>query len=211
MGLKYEDEKTVTPTVVTVVTPTVVTVVTPTVVTPTVVTPTVVTPTVVASKSVWGKIPQSIIPLPLPLPLPISFPPFLPLLPMSIHPPLQPPLPLPVFFHSHPPLLRKNKWDIVDPVIMKMVKAVVEINKKVEKIASVELETKVKKAKEKAFEITQRLFIDEEKTWTKVNKTKCLKEDKVLVLRVPKKDAEIALLSAIRNGLTNFKIEYSDS
>jgi hypothetical protein len=99
----------------------------------------------------------------------------------------------------------------------RVVAAVKVINERVEKIELDDLERRVYKAKAKAAEITKRLVTAEKKTWTKVKgrgSTRQVTENReteaVTVFRVPRADAELALLGAIRNGLTNFRIEYTD-
>ena len=111
----------------------------------------------------------------------------------------------------------KTRWGprpVLDPVIVKVAAAVQAINERVAKIQTADIERRVRKAKAKAAEITKRLAAIE-KTWTKVDGRKSVrgvtKEPEVTVLRVPRADAELALLGAIRNGLTNFRIEYTDS
>lgn len=113
---------------------------------------------------------------------------------------------------------RKTRWGprpVLDPVMVKVAAAVKAINEKVAKIQTADIERRVRKAKAKAAEITKRLAAIEKKTWTKVEGRKSVrgvtKEPEVTVLRVPRADAELALLGAIRNGLTNFRIEYTDS
>jgi hypothetical protein len=111
---------------------------------------------------------------------------------------------------------QKKRWDpVLDPVMVKVAAAVQAINERVAKIQTADIERRVRKAKAKAAEITKRLAAIEKKTWTKVEGRKSVrgvtKEPEVTVLRVPRADAELALLGAIRNGLTNFRIEYTDS
>jgi 8-oxo-dGTP pyrophosphatase MutT (NUDIX family) len=86
-----------------------------------------------------------------------------------------------------PSLAKKQNCDIM----AKVSTAVQKINKKVAKIEKDDLDRRLNKAITKAAEITQRL-------------------EPVTILRVPKADAELALIGAIRNGLTNFRIEYID-
>ena len=113
---------------------------------------------------------------------------------------------------------QKKRWDprpVLDPVIVKVAAAVQAINDRVAKIQTADIERRVRNAKAKAAEITKRLAAIEKKTWTKVEGRKSVrgvtKEPEVTVLRVPRADAELALLGAIRNGLTNFRIEYTDA
>ena len=113
---------------------------------------------------------------------------------------------------------QKKRWGprpVLDPVIVKVAAAVQAINERVAKIQTADIERRVRKAKAKAAEITKRLTAIEKKTWTKVKGRESVrgvtKEPEVTVLRVPRADAELALLGAIRNGLTNFRIEYTDS
>jgi hypothetical protein len=139
-----------------------------------------------------------------------------------------------------PARVRKQRWDVVDPVMAKVMAAVQAINQRVAEINQTDLmrrvhkakaneveitkqvvtaeETdlmrRVRKAKAKAVEITKRVVTAEEKTWVKVHRRRSAhqeaKETEVTVLRVPRADAELALLGAIRNGLTNFRIVYTD-
>ena len=113
---------------------------------------------------------------------------------------------------------QKKRWDprpVLDPVIVKVAAAVQAINERVAKIQTADIERRVRNAKAKAAEITKRLAAIEKKTLTKVEGRQSVrvvtKEPEVTVLRVPRADAELALLGAIRNGLTNFRIEYTDA
>jgi hypothetical protein len=165
-----------------------------------------------------------------------------------------------------PPVEKKQCWDVVDPVMTKVIAAVeainkrvadiqqsdlnrqvlqakakiseinkrltttdqsdlnrrvklakekaAEINKKLTTIDQSNLNRRVRRAKAKAVEINKRLVAIERKSWTKVEGHKAAykekKETETTVIRVRKVDAELALLGAIRNGLTNFRIEYTD-
>ena len=135
-----------------------------------------------------------------------------------------------------PPRERKQTWDVnpvSDPVMVKVMAAVYVINERVAKVTAAvqainervakikrtDLERRIRKAKAKAVEITKRLVTAEEKTWTKVAGRRSAhmeagamktREPEATVFRVPRADAELALLGAIRNGLTNFRIEYTD-
>jgi 8-oxo-dGTP pyrophosphatase MutT (NUDIX family) len=101
-----------------------------------------------------------------------------------------------------------EKKQICD-IMTKVTTAVEKINKKVAKIEKDDIDSRVDKAITKAAEITQRLMT--EKTLEKVTKVEGSKQtEPVTILRVPKADAELALIGAIRNGLTNFRIEYID-
>jgi hypothetical protein len=118
----------------------------------------------------------------------------------------------------------KQCWDVIDPKMVKVFAAVAVINQKIaieaakQKAVEINIQLAVKKARAKAVEINQRLQADtgdrkEAKTWTKVEyrgkhspvKTK-IKKSETVIYRVPKDKAELAMLSAIRSGITDFKI-----
>ena len=127
-----------------------------------------------------------------------------------------------------PPHEKKQKCGVNDPIMEKVMAAVLAINKRIAGIDSTrdcDITERVKKAKEKAVEINSRLEKQEQRrkeranrksSWKKVgrcNKNKAISDAKVLekiVIRVPREDGELALLSALRNGLQNFRIEYSE-
>ena len=87
----------------------------------------------------------------------------------------------------------------------------------------IDMDSRLECAKAKAIEINSRLEKQERRRseradrkagWKKVEGSHRQKNEQIIeqpiVIRVPKKDAEIALLGAIRNRLTNFRIEYTD-
>ena len=114
----------------------------------------------------------------------------------------------------------------METVMEKVMAQVIKINKRIaaemEKAEVIMME-KVKVAKAKAVEINIRLKkrarrkadrSDRKAGWKKVKGKKAVKPEEkkteLTVLRVPHADAELALLSALRNGLVNFRIEYTD-
>ena len=119
-----------------------------------------------------------------------------------------------------------QELDILDKVKKAKSKAL-EISKRISSLQSVQeldILDKVKKAKSKALEINDRLNkkelrrldrIQRNSGWKKVDgyknkKINHVNIEKVIIFRVPRDDAELALLSAIRNGIENFRIEYTD-
>ena len=134
---------------------------------------------------------------------------------------------------------RKQRWDVVDPKVVKMLAAVAVINKKISvettkdkavdintrlaaekaraKAVDINIRLAVEKARAKAIEINERLRADrKEKTWTKVTSShkhsnkishKKIEKSKTVTFRVPKDKAEIAMLSVIQSGITDFRIE----
>jgi len=106
---------------------------------------------------------------------------------------------------------RKKRWDVVDPNMVKVLTAVAVINQKIA----------IETAKAKAVEINERLQTEvaerkESKTRTKVKSSrrrnkrcspKKIEKPETVIYRVPKDKAELAMLSAIRSGITNFRIE----
>lgn len=113
-----------------------------------------------------------------------------------------------------PPRERKKRWDVKPAHIS----AIEEINKIVDQ--EVDITDRVKRAKAKAHEINIRLAQEkEEKSWTKVDRgrnrqvieNKNMLEKHATVFRVPRAHGELALLSAINSGITNFSIEYTDA
>jgi hypothetical protein len=101
----------------------------------------------------------------------------------------------------------KSRWDVKP----KFMVAVDELNKRLND--NLMIEAVVDRAKAKAVDINNRL--DENKYWTRV-RTRSAKPilktiSSEIVFRVPMKDAQLALLSAIRNGISNFRIEFSDN
>ena len=100
--------------------------------------------------------------------------------------------------------------------------AVLEINKRITE-RDLDISNRVAIAKSKALEINASIEkreilrserADRRSGWKKVGRRfkhiVSMETDHVTVLRVPQADAEIALLGALRNGLTNFRIEYID-
>ena len=119
-----------------------------------------------------------------------------------------------------------QELDILDKVEKAKSKAL-EISKRIASLQSVQeldILDKVEKAKSKALEINDRLNkkelrrldrIQRNSGWKKVDgyknkKINNVNIEKVIIFRVPRDDAELALLSAIRNGIENFRIEYTD-
>ena len=107
---------------------------------------------------------------------------------------------------------RKVRWDVKPKFMI----AIDELNQKLEQTSrdDVIIADAVAKAKAKAVEINKRLA--DKASWTMVRsaytkpkQTTHIKKDEV-VFRVPEKDAQLALLAAIRNGISNFRIEFSD-
>lgn len=109
---------------------------------------------------------------------------------------------------------RKQRWDVVDPKMVKVFTAVAVINQKIA----------IETAKAKAVEINERLQAEvaerkERKTLTKVKSShklsrsskrrspKKIEKPETVIYRVPKDKAELAMLSAIRSGITDFRIE----
>jgi hypothetical protein len=98
-------------------------------------------------------------------------------------------------------------------VYMAKMKAI-DINKK---LSVIDMDQKVYMAKMKAIDINKKLSVIENKSWKTIKRRKVVNKEinnhtkiKTTIIRVRKADAEIALLGAMRNGLNNFSIEYTD-
>ena len=101
---------------------------------------------------------------------------------------------------------RTKKWDVKPAYIL----AIESINTR---IADTDVSRRVKRARAKAVEINNKLGRPVD-SWTKVDR-RHVKSRKVVkrhsattVFRVPKAHAEMALISAISSGITDFSIEY---
>lgn len=105
-----------------------------------------------------------------------------------------------------------------EKIMQKVMEAVRAINTRIAKLDTIDI-SKVKKSEEieKRLERQERRRNERAKRqveWKKVGRRKKerMKETEVLndniVIRVPRSEGELALLSALRNGLQNFRIEY---
>ena len=121
---------------------------------------------------------------------------------------------------NHQKKSRISRWDVKPAYLT----AIESINQKLsstvidEKLINFSIDKAIDKAIAKAAEINKRLLDEAEKsTWTQVGSeskkyTRPVQEKSdEIIFRVPKKDAELALLAAIRSGISNFRIEFSDS